>query len=321
MAKAASIPLSDWAFGYVNFWLLVDGNNIAARGRFAMPDLMTSTGMLTGAIYGFLKSCSWARNHLEIPLNRTVVVWDGGWAAWRKALYPEYKAKRKDRDPKKEAEHQSYLVQLDGIREILRNVNCRQVKVLGVEADDILGLLTGLNEKNGDHTFIYSGDGDMHQLASERTHIFDPTKDQMSIADLLNKWKVADIEDILLKKAIWGDSSDGIYGVPKLGDKRSSIVTAYLRATDDNRVEIKDGALPVPAKDGKHVSRALDHQDIIERNLKLMRLPRSVSEWLYPIETASKAITQFLHLGEVDRMAFMEAIDRFELESINLVRW
>lgn len=300
----------------MNFWLLVDANNTAARSHHKMKELMTSDGVLTGALYGFLKSVSWVRNKLGIPLQRTVIIWDGGHAQWRKDIFPTYKQGRKLNEPntpEEEADKIAYQAQLKIIQQVLSYTDCRQVKVKGVEADDIIGLLASLNTENGDHTWIYSGDKDMHQLASSKTHIFDPHKNELTVDKIEEIWGVT-VEQILLKKAIWGDSSDKIPGVTQVGDKRSTTVCSLV-SYENGRFHFSQDT------ENKHVHRVWEELDVVERNLELMTLPRSVEDWKYPLETAEEAISQFLTVREMDNVAFLSAIDRFELDPITLAQW
>ena len=308
--------------------LLVDGNNLAARGFHAMSELATSKGEGTGAIYGFIKGMSWCRYQTKTPLFQTVVLWDGGHADYRKKIYKAYKQGRKlNEDKEKRAD---YHRQLDAIRWLLSYTGCKQVYVPGVEADDLISIFVGFLRKQGDSAVIYSGDGDFHQLYGQGVLIFDPKKEILGIPDIQKKWNVA-LNKIVLKKAIMGDASDNIKGVAKIGDKRAGLCCAYLGLRHDNPTTVtprhcwrviteKNGW---SEKDGQWIELALSNKKVINRNIELMRLPLSWEESYYDDDQALDAMEQWLEKPKKNRRKFIELLGRYELDSIleNLASW
>lgn len=304
-------------------YLLIDINNLAARCFHAQNALSTADGTKTGAIYGALRGISWVRNTLKIPLYAVVLLWDGGHSEKRKLAYPDYKRGRRLNEPKtpeQEADSKAYRWQLKKLREILSYTEVKQVRVLGVEADDLISVFSALLEQDGHAITVFSGDNDMHQL-SDIVTIFDPKKELLSESDILKKWKLLEISDIVLKKAIWGDSSDNIKGVPGVGDKRASIVCCYLSAVDGELV-VRNGD-PATGADAKFVQKVLDAKDIVERNLLLMELPRSWDKSLYTLDQAEEALVQFLRSSPDDFQAFIAELKELEMHSIleTLGRW
>jgi len=302
--------------------LLVDGNNLAARSFFAMPELATTDEIRTGAILGFIKGLSWVRYKTKVPLFQTVVLWDGGHAEFRKKLYPDYKA---GRSMQKE-DREDYYRQMDVIRQLLKVSGCRQIKVDGVEADDLISIFGEFLRKQGDSSIIYSADGDFHQLASRSCQIFDPHASLLGPPDFQKKWGVP-IEKILLKKCLVGDSSDNIKGVPKIGDKRANIVCAYL-GIQHNLPSSKSGKDPHHTwrvtkeklgwseADGKWIELALENKLLINRNIRLMRLPLRWERTHYTEDQALDALNQWLHKPLKNRRKFIELLGRYEMDSI-----
>lgn len=293
-----------------------------------MPELATSDDERTGAIYGFIKGLSWCRHQTKIPIYHTVVIWDGGHAEERKRIYPDYKKGRRLNEDK--AEREDYFRQLEAIREILHISGCRQIKVDGAEADDIISIFTFLLREQRDDVVIFSGDGDFHQLYGQRVMIFDPKKEMLGAGDIKKKWTVPPGK-ILLKKALVGDSSDNIKGVPKIGDKRTNICCAFMGLRFDKHTPTdpgkqwrlcveKNGA---EGTDAKWVGHAMEHKKLVNRNIKLMRLPRSWEESYYDEDQALEAMEQWLTKPKKNRRRFIELLRRYEMDSIleNLSNW
>ncbi len=328
-------------------YLLIDMNNLAARCHHAQNDLSTSNGTKTGAIYGALRGISWVRNTLKLPLYAVVLIWDGGHSTFRKKLLPTYKQGRKLNEPKtpeQEADSKAYRWQLGKLREMLACTEVKQVRVPGVEADDLISIFAALLKQDGHAITVFSGDGDFHQIADIVT-IFDPKKEILSEADILKKWKLLDISDIALKKAIWGDSSDNIKGVPGIGDKRASICSVFLAAKDgkvvkkEHEAEGGDARLVDKVLTGtfcEHTPtklcdeckklpnpKTMSFKSVVERNLLLMELPRSWDTRLISGEQAESALVQFLQVNQGDFQQFISQLKELEMDSIleTLGRW
>lgn len=314
-------------------FLFVDANNLAARGFHAMSELSTRNGLKTGALVGFLKGLSWCRWKTQIPLRDTVLVWDGGRSERRMALCPDYKRGRKLNEPKtpeEEADSAAYKAQLRLLKEIMGTLEVKQLQVMGTEADDLISIFTKLAAKDGHTSIVFSGDGDMHQLHSPSCKVFDPKKELMGLGDIKLKWKINEIGDLHLYKALVGDASDNIKGVKQIGPKRALIVCSYLQArrkADYARVRY-GWALKVKRKgwnekDGKWVEKALAEKKLVERNFQLMILPDSWDESHYSLAQAEDGLLQWLTPSTRSTRNFIEQLERFELHSIleNLTNW
>src|ERR1700727_808633 len=137
--------------------LLIDGNSLAYRAFFALPEsIATSTGIPTNAIFGLASMM--VKILTEYGQRPTVVVWDGGYTG-RKELYPEYKAQRSSRPDllKEQWPHFEPLVEAFGYRNL---------RVDGFEADDVIASITALAHQNGESipVMVVTGDRDAYQL-------------------------------------------------------------------------------------------------------------------------------------------------------------
>ena len=217
--------------------VLIDGHSILNRAFFGLPDLTNAEGLHTNAIYGFL-NIMFKILEEEKPEYLTVA-FDVHAPTFRHEMYEEYKGTRK---PMAEELRQQVPV----IKEVLTAMGVKIVEKAGLEADDILGTLSRKCEESGMEVVIISGDRDLLQLATEHVEIRIPkTKrtgteiENYYAADVKEKYQVTPKEFIDVK-ALMGDTSDNIPGVPNIGEKTAtkiiveygSIENAYAHAAE-----------------------------------------------------------------------------------------
>jgi DNA polymerase-1 len=202
--------------------LLIDGNSLAYRAFFALPEsIATSTGIPTNAIFGLASML--VKVLTEYGQRPTVVVWDGGYTG-RKELYPEYKAQRSTRPDllKEQWPHFEPLIEAFGYR---------NMRVEGYEADDVIASIAELAKTGDDDggpipVMILTGDRDAFQLVDATTRIMAPGR---GITDT----KIYDPQGVVDRYGIppelvpdfiglKGDTSDNIPGVPGIGDKTAA---------------------------------------------------------------------------------------------------
>jgi DNA polymerase-1 len=202
--------------------LLIDGNSLAYRAFFALPEsIATSTGVPTNAIFGLASML--VKLLTEYGERPTVVVWDGGYTG-RKELYPEYKAQRSSRPEllREQWPHFEPLVEAFGYHNL---------RVEGYEADDVIASLAALAKHAGPDggplpVMILTGDRDAFQLVDETTRIMAPGRgitdtkvyDEQAVVDRYGVPPALVPDFIGLK----GDTSDNIPGVPGIGDKTAA---------------------------------------------------------------------------------------------------
>ena len=286
--------------------LLVDGNHLASRCRFSkVAQLATSDGRPSGIIYGFLQGLNYAAKMLKVAPENVIVVWDGGRSQSRMNLYPEYK-RRKELTQEKKDELSVYYSQIDSLREVLPGLGVRDVRVLGTEADDVISILSNFDSRP---VTVFSGDKDFHQLVSDRVSIFDPKKDLVTKKDILEKWGVKRATDILLLRALVGDTSDNIPGVPSIGEKRARMI---VNRNGDDKVSTVE----------KYTKVCEENLEIIGRNLELMRLPKSSEEAGFSDEQKESLLEQVTKRGRRDTLAFVRFCQKWELkELLERFRW
>lgn len=196
--------------------LLIDGHSILNRAYYGVPNLTSSKGVHTNAVYGFL-NMMFSFLDTEKP-SRLIVAFDESAPTFRHKMYKDYKGTRKGMDPELKE-------QVPMMEELLSAMNIPIVKKAGIEGDDILGTLSKRAEEKGYDVTIVSGDRDTLQLATKKIKISIPkTKKTGTIVenyyedDVIKKMGVTPTEFIDVK-ALMGDSSDNIKGVPKIGEK------------------------------------------------------------------------------------------------------
>jgi DNA polymerase-1 len=253
--------------------------------------------------------------------NQVVCFWDSGRAWGRLEKYPQYKATRYATELTEEelVNRQAYFAQMDVAITALRFAGVRQVRVSGVEADDLLGIYSRQYESVGDHAVVFTGDKDMHQLASPSVHIFDPKEGILSVADVLSAWGVPHIDYIPIVKALQGDNSDNIKGVPGIGPKRAAMIAPYYSLIAGVS-ERPDG---IDDKCWKYIEAARRDFAIVLRNLSLVTLPTSWGSSFYDEEQRASAEEQMNGYVDVSMSEFVKLCTQWELDSVleNLHQW
>lgn len=205
--------------------VLIDGHSILNRAFYGLPDLTNAEGLHTNAIYGFL-TIMFKILEEEKPEYLTVA-FDVHAPTFRHEMYDAYKGTRK---PMADELRQQVPV----IKEVLGAMGIKTIEQAGLEADDLLGTISRRSEERGVEVSVISGDRDLLQLATEHVKIRIPKTKQGRTEvedyyseDVKNRYQVTPLEFIDLK-ALMGDTSDNIPGVPSIGEKTATkIITEY----------------------------------------------------------------------------------------------
>ena len=205
--------------------VLIDGHSILNRAFYGLPDLTNAEGLHTNAIYGFL-TIMFKILEEEKPEYLTVA-FDVHAPTFRHEMYDAYKGTRK---PMADELRQQVPV----IKEVLCAMGIKTLEQAGLEADDLLGTISRRGEERGMEVSVISGDRDLLQLATEHVKIRIPKTKQGRTEvedyyseDVKNRYQVTPLEFIDLK-ALMGDTSDNIPGVPSIGEKTATkIITEY----------------------------------------------------------------------------------------------
>jgi len=197
--------------------LLVDGDNLLTIGFYGVKNYFYK-GNHIGGIYHFLNTLR--RTFENYKLEKIVVFWDGNESyISRRKLYHQYKLNRKSR-LRSEEEISSYNYQRNRIKKYLEEVYVRQGEYEYCESDDCIAYY--IQKSQNENVIIYSSDGDLVQLISDRVKLYNPNyKRIVNNGELI----IYDKEEILvdnlkIAKIICGDKSDNIYGIRGFGIKK-----------------------------------------------------------------------------------------------------
>ena len=292
--------------------VLIDGNSIMNRAFYGIMGskmLTTKDGKYTNAIYGFLAILFNIID--ELKPEYMAVAFDVKGKLKRKELFEGYKANRHGM-PEELAE------QMPVIKDVLRAMNIDILEKEGYEGDDILGTLAKFGEKKGLEVTILSGDRDTFQLASDNITIRIPrTKAGKTETENYNREKIIEEYGIEPKqlievKALQGDTSDNIPGVPGIGPKTAlSLIQKYHsvkelyekieKGKDDLKGKQKENI--IANKEMAELSRTLGQIDTkVPLDQKLEDL--KVEEWDRP-----KVLELF------EELRFQRYIDKFSLRT------
>jgi len=219
---------------------LIDGSSYIFRAFFGVRQFLSNAkGLPTNALYGFTNMLNKVVRD-EQP-DYLAVVFDSKEKTFRHDIYPDYKANR-DVPPEDLAAQFPYF---EPLVEAYNIVTLRQP---GFEADDIIGTLAQMGEKEGLEVIIVSGDKDMMQLVNERVHMLDTMKNKRIAEDgVVEKFGVPP-DKVIEVMGLMGDSSDHIPGVKGVGPKTAtdliqkygSIQELYDRIDEIDKVKLKE---------------------------------------------------------------------------------
>ena len=260
--------------------LIIDALNMFFRSYAINPSLALS-GNPIGGCMGFLKSFQ-KSIRLTNP-DEVIVVWDGaGGSAKKRHINKQYKMGRrvvhmpKDMHGKLEGQEEleNKIWQQSRLFEYLENFPIHQFVFDSVEADDVIAALTQSETLKDYQKVIFSNDRDFMQLCDEYTVLYRPAKDEiLNTNRIIEEFKVHP-KNMALARAIVGDKSDNLPGVPGVGFGRITQNFAFLNESKDYTVQ--DFILKVEEMSTKKTNRAmqsiLEHKDKIFENYRIMQL-------------------------------------------------
>ena len=217
--------------------VLIDGHSILNRAFYGLPDLTNSEGLHTNAVYGFLNILF--RTLEEEQPQYLAVAFDVHAPTFRHQMYADYKGTRKPM-PSELRE------QVPMLKEVLRAMDIELVEKAGYEADDILGTLAERCEKKGMEVTVVSGDRDILQLASDRIMIRMPktvrgktTIENYHAKEVMERYQV-EPKQIIELKALMGDTSDNIPGIPGVGEKTATKLIVEYGSIENAYVHVEE---------------------------------------------------------------------------------
>lgn len=201
--------------------LLIDGNSIMNRAFYGIHMLTSKKGVPTNALTGFLNI--YAKLLKEDKPDRVAAAFDLKAPTFRHKLYTEYKAGR-------HAMPDELVTQMPIIKDILRSLGVSVVELEGYEADDIIGTLSRVAAEQNSDCVISTGDRDSFQLVNDRVtvRLASNKEDIYYTPEKILEVYGVQPRQMLEVKALMGDSSDNIPGVPGIGEKTAlSLIQKY----------------------------------------------------------------------------------------------
>lgn len=205
--------------------LAVDGNSILNRAFYGIRPLTTKDGFCTNALYGMVTMISKQAEALNPDF--CAVAFDLKAPTFRHKMYDAYKAGRRPMP-------EELAMQLPVAKELLSAMGYTVLECAGYEADDILGTLASMCEKADCEAYILTGDRDSLQLISKQVHVLLATNTEtvdMDEVRFTEKYGVPSTAFVDVK-ALMGDSSDNIPGVPGIGEKTALKLIAEYGSLD-----------------------------------------------------------------------------------------
>lgn len=225
--------------------ILVDGSSYLFRAFHALPPLMNSKKIPTGAVKGVINMIrSMVKNN---PESNVVIVFDAKGKTFRNELYDAYKAHRPPMPDE-------LKVQIAPIHKIVEAMGLPILIIDGVEADDVIGTLAREASAAGISTLISTGDKDLAQLVDDQVSLINTmTNEALDTDGVKSKFGVYP-NQIIDYLALVGDSADNIPGVPSVGPKTA---VKWL-AEHQSMSEIIDNASSISGKVGERLRESVE---------------------------------------------------------------
>ncbi len=278
--------------------VLIDGFSILNRAFYGVPMLTNSAGLHTNAVYGFLNMMFKVLD--EEHADYLAVAFDLPVPTFRHIKFPEYKGKRKSMP-------EELLEQVPTVKEILNAMNVPILSKEGFEADDIIGTIAKRYQSEDLAVSVLSGDRDLLQLADRFIKIRIPktSKGQTTVKDyypedVLEEYLVTPVQFIDLK-ALMGDSSDNIPGVPGIGEKTATAIITKYKSIEEAYKNVEE-ITPKRAKENLQ-----NHYDLAQ-----------LCKWLATIKTDVDMDTNLeeFHVGNLYTAEAFEIIRKMEFKSL-----
>lgn len=289
--------------------VLIDGHSILNRAFFGIPDLTNSEGLHTNAVYGFL-NIMFKILEEEQP-NYLTVAFDVSEPTFRHKMYAEYKGTRKPMASE-------LREQVPLMKEMLKAMGITVIEKGGYEADDLLGTIAKKSEAEGVEVSVVSGDRDLLQLASDHIKIRIPkTKrtgteiEDYNTKEVMEKYLVTPTQFIDVK-ALMGDTSDNIPGVPGIGEKTATAIIAQYGSIENAYAHVEEIHPPRASANLK------EHYDMAQmsKTLATIEIHADIDYRLSDarLEKVSDLYTEEAYLL-CKRLEFKNLLGRFEVEA------
>lgn len=291
-----------------NKLLLIDGNSILNRAFYGLPEMTNSQGLHTNAILGFL-NIMFKFLEEEQPTH-LMVAFDLKAPTFRHKMFEDYKGTRKGM-PDELAE------QVPVIKDVLSAMEIPMMMQEGYEADDLLGTMSVIAESKGYEVKVISGDRDLLQLATEKVQIRIP-KTKMSgtivedyyAADVEEKYQVTPKEFIDVK-ALMGDASDNIPGIPGIGEKTATKLIKEFHSIENAYAHLEE----VKPNRAKNNLQEYYEQGVMSKELATIKLDCPVEIEMDDAKVGNIYTQEAYQL--LKKLEFKSILKRFDGEDAN----
>ena len=303
--------------------VLIDGNSLINRAFYAMPILTSKDGKFTNAVYGFMNM--FTRMVTDIKPKYVAVAFDLKAPTFRHKMYAEYKGTRKPMP-------EELRPQIPLLKEVLSTMGVKILQKEGSEADDIIGTVAKSTDVT---TYIFTGDRDSFQLVDEQTEVHF-TRRGITDVDILTNLNFKEKtgitpSQVIDLKALMGDSSDNIPGVPGVGEKTAlNLIQTYgtvenlYNNVDDLKGKLKEKI--VNGKDLCFLSKQLATIDVnvdVDTNLDSMILNfpfgKAVKEKFVELDFKSLYQKESLFLEQSEEFSTTPQQNQDQLKPIKIV--
>lgn len=217
--------------------VLIDGHSIINRAFYGVPDLTNKDGLHTNGIFGFVNIL--LKILEEEKPDYLTVAFDVHHPTFRHEMFTEYKGTRKGMP-------QELHEQVPVLKELLSAMGIRIMELPGYEADDLLGTVAKRSEAKGMDVLVVSGDRDLLQIVTDNIRVCIPktkrgtTEYEMYYTkDVQEKYGLLPLQIIELK-ALMGDSSDNIPGVPGIGEKTATAILQQFENVENAHAHLEE---------------------------------------------------------------------------------
>ena len=217
--------------------VLIDGHSIINRAFYGVPDLTNKDGLHTNGIFGFVNIL--LKILEEEKPDYLTVAFDVHHPTFRHEMFTEYKGTRKGMP-------QELHEQVPVLKELLSAMGIRIMELPGYEADDLLGTVAKRSEAKGMDVLVVSGDRDLLQIVTDNIRVCIPktkrgtTEYEMYYTkDVQEKYGLLP-QQIIELKALMGDSSDNIPGVPGIGEKTAAAILQQFENVENAHAHLEE---------------------------------------------------------------------------------
>ena len=282
--------------------VIIDGSSLLYRAFYALPPL-SYQGIPTNAVTGFLNMLY--DIYKKLDPEYVAVSFDKSKDTFRSELYKEYKSTRKPAPPE-------LIPQFDLIREALRILGAAVYEVAGYEGDDILGTLASHYEKEMP-VIIVTGDRDALQLSNERTTVYITQKGVSQMAEMtpdavFEKYRITPGQ-VIDMKALMGDTSDNIPGVPGVGEKTALKLLTEYKTLDNLYAHVSE----IKGAVGKKLAA---HKDLAYRSYRLATIKKDV-----PFDHSLEEMKRPVHFSEMETFFMQLGLSRISDKYSSLPRF